>query len=44
MDKGYLLGAGQPDDIAAMVGYLLSGDARWITGQEFVVNGGKTAH
>jgi NAD(P)-dependent dehydrogenase (short-subunit alcohol dehydrogenase family) len=44
MDKGCLLGAGQPDDIAAMADYLLSRDARWITGQEFVVDGGKTAH
>ena len=44
MDTGYLLGAGQPDDIAAMADYLLAGDARWITGQEFVVDGGKTAH
>lgn len=31
---------GQPDDIAAMVGFLVSDDADWITGQTFVVDGG----
>lgn len=41
---GYLLGPGEPQDIAAICAYLLSEDARWITGQQFIVDGGKTAH
>jgi 3-oxoacyl-[acyl-carrier protein] reductase len=32
--------AGQPPDIADVVGFLCSDDARWITGQEIKVNGG----
>jgi 3-oxoacyl-[acyl-carrier protein] reductase len=32
--------AGQPPDIADVVAFLCSDDARWITGQEIVVNGG----
>lgn len=31
---------GQPADIAAMVGFLVSDQASWITGQSFVVDGG----
>jgi NAD(P)-dependent dehydrogenase (short-subunit alcohol dehydrogenase family) len=42
--EGYLLGPGSADDIAAMAEYLISERARWITGQQFVVDGGKTAH
>ncbi|MGB0065618.1 MAG: SDR family oxidoreductase, partial [Terracidiphilus sp.] len=41
---GYLLGPGEPQDIAGICEYLLSDDTRWITGQQFVVDGGKTAH
>lgn len=36
----YPLGAGCVDDVANMVVFLMSEDARWITGQEFVVDGG----
>lgn len=36
----YLLGDGQPSDIANAISFLLSDKARWITGQEFVVDGG----
>ncbi len=32
--------AGQPPDIADVVGFLCSDDARWITGQDLVVSGG----
>ncbi len=42
--KGYLLGTGCADDVAAMAQYLVSDQARWITGQQFVVDGGKTSH
>ena len=31
---------GQPDDIAPMVVFLASDDARWITGETFYVSGG----
>ncbi|MEI7911058.1 MAG: SDR family oxidoreductase [Verrucomicrobiota bacterium] len=37
------LGVGQPDDVACMVEYLLSKNSRWITGQQFVVDGGFSA-
>ncbi len=38
----YLLGDGEKSDISNMVDFLLSNKARWITGQEFVVDGGLT--
>jgi NAD(P)-dependent dehydrogenase (short-subunit alcohol dehydrogenase family) len=44
LTEGYLLGPGSTDDIAGMAEYLISDRARWITGQQFVVDGGKTAH
>src|SRR5262249_38405693 len=34
---------GEPDDIAAMIGFLVSDAAKYITGGEFVVDGGLTA-
>lgn len=37
----YPLGAGKPEDISEMVEFLLSERARWITGQQFVVDGGR---
>jgi len=36
------LGPGQPDDVAGVVEFLLSDTARWITGQQVVVDGGFT--
>jgi NAD(P)-dependent dehydrogenase (short-subunit alcohol dehydrogenase family) len=42
--EGYLLGQGCTSDIAAMAEFLVSDRSRWITGQQFVVDGGKTAH
>lgn len=44
MAADYPLGLGKPDDIAAAVQYLLSDDARWITGQQLVVDGGRTVN
>lgn len=38
----YLLGYGTPSDIADMVNFLVSDKSRWITGQEFIVDGGLT--
>ena len=38
----YLLGDGEKTDISNMVEFLLSDKARWITGQEFIVDGGLT--
>ncbi|MGI4975465.1 MAG: glucose 1-dehydrogenase [Janthinobacterium lividum] len=32
--------AGQPDDIAAVVAFLASDDARWVTGEEITASGG----
>jgi NAD(P)-dependent dehydrogenase (short-subunit alcohol dehydrogenase family) len=40
----YPLGTGKPGDIAAAVEFLLSEDARWITGQQLVVDGGRTVN
>lgn len=39
--KGYPLGFGTPEDVAAMAAFLLSEKARWITGQTFVLAGGR---
>lgn len=36
------LGVGTPADIAGAVKFLLSDDARWITGQQLFVDGGRT--
>lgn len=38
--KKHPMGLGKPDDIAAACSYLLSDDARWVTGQEFIIDGG----
>jgi NAD(P)-dependent dehydrogenase (short-subunit alcohol dehydrogenase family) len=40
----YPLGIGHGDDIAGAVHFLLSEEARWITGQQIVVDGGFSAH
>jgi NAD(P)-dependent dehydrogenase (short-subunit alcohol dehydrogenase family) len=40
----HLLGLGEPEDIAAAAAFLLSDDARWITGSVLVADGGLTSH
>ena len=40
-ENDYALGIGQPVDVANLSAYLLSDDARWITGQNYVIDGGK---
>jgi NAD(P)-dependent dehydrogenase (short-subunit alcohol dehydrogenase family) len=38
----YPLGEGKPEDICSAVEFLLSEKSRWITGQQIVVDGGRT--
>lgn len=40
--KNIPLGEGYPQDIASVVSFLISSDARWITGQQITVDGGRT--
>jgi len=42
--RTYPLGLGVPSDIAAAVQFLMSEEARWITGQQLVVDGGRTVN
>jgi len=42
MEATYPLGLGDTNDIFEMVEFLLSDKARWITGQQFTVDGGRT--
>jgi NAD(P)-dependent dehydrogenase (short-subunit alcohol dehydrogenase family) len=39
----YPLGLGEPEDAAEFIVYLLSGKARWITGQTFTLDGGHSS-
>ena len=34
------LGIGEPSDVAHLVGFLLSPDSKWITGQDLIIDGG----
>ena len=42
MDREYPLGLGNVNDIFNMVDFLLSDQSRWVTGQQFIVDGGRT--
>jgi NAD(P)-dependent dehydrogenase (short-subunit alcohol dehydrogenase family) len=42
MEATYPLGIGKPEDIANSVAFLLSEQAKWITGQQFTVDGGRS--
>jgi NAD(P)-dependent dehydrogenase (short-subunit alcohol dehydrogenase family) len=44
MQREYPLGVGEQSDIAAAVKFLLSDEARWITGHQLVVDGGRTVN
>lgn len=39
--SNYALGIGQPSDVSNLTAYLLSADARWITGQNYILDGGR---
>ncbi len=40
MNHRHPLGTGKPEDVSGVVAFLLSDDARWITGSQVVVDGG----
>lgn len=40
LERSHLLGIGEPKDIAGPIAFLLSDEARWITGTTLVVDGG----
>lgn len=42
MEREYPLGLGRAEDVANLVHFLVSDEARWITGQQFVIDGGRT--
>lgn len=42
LNNEYLLGIGKPVDISSFVKFLISNESTWITGQEFIVDGGRT--
>ena len=43
-ERDYPLGLGKPEDIAHMAAFLISPEARWITGQQLTVDGGRTVN
>jgi NAD(P)-dependent dehydrogenase (short-subunit alcohol dehydrogenase family) len=42
--RDYPLGVGSPADVINAVGFLMSDQARWITGHQLVVDGGRSAN
>ena len=42
MLSAYPLGKGNPEDVSNVIEFLLSDRSRWITGQQFTVDGGRT--
>lgn len=39
-EKGYPLGFGGPDNVTSFIAFLLSEDAKWMTGQKYILDGG----
>lgn len=44
LEADYPLGLGKPGDVASAVEFLVSENARWVTGQQLVVDGGRTVN
>jgi NAD(P)-dependent dehydrogenase (short-subunit alcohol dehydrogenase family) len=44
LGQDYPMGIGQPGDIADAIEFLLSAKARWLTGQQIVIDGGRTVN
>jgi NAD(P)-dependent dehydrogenase (short-subunit alcohol dehydrogenase family) len=42
MKLDYPLGFGEPTDVANLVEFLVSEKSKWITGQQFIIDGGRT--
>ena len=42
IEKGHPLGLGAPEDVSGVAAFLLSEDARWMTGANVIVDGGLT--
>jgi NAD(P)-dependent dehydrogenase (short-subunit alcohol dehydrogenase family) len=42
IEKDYPLGFGEPRDIAGICNFLVSDESRWITGQNIIVDGGRS--
>lgn len=42
--KMHPLGIGKPADVAALVSFLLSDEGKWITGAEYIIDGGYSIH
>jgi len=42
IEREHPLGLGQPEDVAALAAFLLTDEARWITGSNLVIDGGLT--
>ncbi|MFY9105123.1 SDR family NAD(P)-dependent oxidoreductase [Aliarcobacter cryaerophilus] len=42
LETMYPLGLGEPEDVANLVTFLLSNSSKWITGQNIVIDGGRT--
>ena len=43
-EKKYLLGYGSVDDICYVAQYFISGASRWVTGSNFIIDGGFSCH
>ena len=43
-EKKYPLGYGTPDDVAYCIGFLISDASSWITGQDIIIDGGRTCY